>query len=214
MNYVHFAYRKDSMTDSGKDTFKVNYIRYYEDASLNKVSTYIISNTSTTKPNSPQIVLNQDVDTVELLRNITMTSPLEVEETRDVILDLKGYKLTINKDGSLTIIDSDYDAQKDYAITKYYNELDEFNSEYTTRTQVKEDYYTEKQAEYDAEYNTQMEPYTEKAEQYTQTYNTFVSNYKDYMNSSEYDKKKTVLFDYTGEEKVFTAPQTGTYKDW
>lgn len=38
--------------------------------------------------------LNSEIDTVEMLKNITLTEPLEIEETRNVILDLNGQNLT------------------------------------------------------------------------------------------------------------------------
>ena len=218
VNYVHFAYQKNGSVDSGKDQFKINYVRYYDDA-LTKVPTYIISNPSTTKPISPAVVLNDQVETVELLRNITMTNPLEIEETRDVILDLRGYTLTTNKQdyvinnrGSLTIVDSDYDAQRNSSLEKYARERAEFDGEYETAIQAKTDYINEKQAEYDTEYNTEMAYYNEKQQSAEANYNALAEEYLTYMNSAEYDNKISNDFYYTGSYQEFTAPFTGTYQ--
>ena len=218
VNYLHFAYYKNNNTDAGKDTFKINYIRYFADSS-NTEPIYIFSNTTSTKPKNPEIVINEDVDTIELLRNVTVTDPLEVEETREAILDLKGYTLTTNKSdyvinnrGHLTIIDSDFQNQKDNALAKLARETAEFNSEYTDKLQEKEDYVINKQNQYNTEYNEQMEYYNQKKADAIDNFNALAEEYLDYMNSDDYPNIVVNDFDYTGGEQTFTAPITGTYK--
>ncbi|MBR2997491.1 MAG: InlB B-repeat-containing protein [Bacilli bacterium] len=55
---------------------------------------------------------NEEVDTIQLLKNITLNEPLIIEPTKKVIIDLNGYQLTstssapIKNYGYLTIIDS------------------------------------------------------------------------------------------------------------
>ena len=56
---------------------------------------------------------NEEVDTIQLLKNIALNEPLIIEPTKKVILDLNGYQLTSNtseppikNNGYLTIIDS------------------------------------------------------------------------------------------------------------
>lgn len=58
-------------------------------------------------------ILNQEVDKVELLKNVSLENPLEIVKERDVILDLKGYDLIYNStdyaiknNGSLRITNS------------------------------------------------------------------------------------------------------------
>jgi hypothetical protein len=79
------------------------------------------------------ISLNSNPDTVQIIRNITMTNPLDITETRDVILDLNGYTLTSSKEdyvidnkGSLKIIDTDYDNQYIRAREKYEREQQQY----------------------------------------------------------------------------------------
>ena len=69
--------------------------------------------TTVTKYNGIEMKYNEEVDTIQILKNINMPSGLVVEETKDVILDLNGYSLTtyssdpvITNNGKLTIIDS------------------------------------------------------------------------------------------------------------
>ena len=187
VNYVHFGYRKDGGTDRGTDTFTINSIKYYEDSDRT-IPVYIFSNTSGQMVPNPVPELNQDPDTVQILRNITMTKPLDIVETRNVVLDLNGYILTqsvddyvIDNKGSLKIIDTDYDGQVERAIEKYERE----------------------QAEYDRQYEEEQARNQEKYEEDVQEYNNFINNYKEHFVKD---------FTYTGSYQEFTAPTTGTYK--
>ena len=218
LNYVHFRYQKNNATDSGSDTFKINYVKYYTDSN-NTISKYIFSNSTTQKQLSPAIVINHEVDTVELLKNITVTDPLEVEDTRDVVLDLRGYTLTnnksdyvINNEGYLTIIDSDFDAQKNAALAKYASEKAVYDTEYETKIAEEQEYYSTKQAEYTNTYNSKMEEEMSRKENATENYNEFVSSYLDYMNSDDYDPERVFEFEQMNAYQKFTAPYTGEYK--
>ena len=218
INYVHFMYDKDSTIDSGKDTFKINYIKYYTDSS-NSVPVYIFSNSTTTKPLSPVVEFNEEVDTVELLRNVVQSNPLEVIETREVILDVRGYSLSSNtsdyvikNSGNLTIIDSDYDEQNATADSKYGRELQDFTVEYNNKTNDQTEYYTNKQSEYDEEYESATAEQNNKKNESQAKYNQFISDYKDYMNSDEYSPKTVFNYVYDSNYQTFVAPYTGTYK--
>ena len=84
---------------------------------------------------------NEEADTVEMLKNITMTQPLNIVNTKNVTLDLAGYTLTTSKDdyviknnGALTITDSVYIAAPAIAQAKYEQELAQYEqdmAEYT-----------------------------------------------------------------------------------
>ena len=64
------------------------------------------------------ITFNENVDEVQILKNIDLQSSIAVSETKETVLDLNGYKITsslsdpiINNNGKLTIIDSKYETQ-------------------------------------------------------------------------------------------------------
>ena len=114
VNYVHFMYTKNNTRNYYSDSFLIKEIKYcntIEDAySITDSSIYKNPNYYFEKP-----VFNETVDTVEMLKNITLDSTLIVPEEKEVILDLNGFTLTSNKNdyviknnGKLTIIDSDY----------------------------------------------------------------------------------------------------------
>ena len=182
-NYVHFGYRKDGSTNSGYDSFIINNIRYYDKSETNTIPTYIIgdetySNTDTFS--SP--IVNTNADNVQIIRNITLTNPLEIVDTRNVVLDLNGYTLTtasadyvVKNQGELKIIDSDYTGKIDAAI-------DDYNRE---------------QAIYNVEYEEELG-----------SYNSFV---QDLIDKKHNEKDVVVNFDYTGDVQEFTAPFTGEY---
>ena len=218
VNYVHIGYNKNGSIDQGKDTFKVNYVKYYEDSD-ETIPVYIISNPTTEKSKNIEPELNQDPDTVQILRNITMTKPLEIVETRNVVLDLNGYQLTtskddyvINNEGSLKIIDTDFDNQEEAAREKYAREQQEFVDEYNTKIQEQEEFYTNKQAEYDQEYNDKKDELNRIHEEEEERFNELAEEFLDYMNSDEYNPDVYKEYDYTGQENVFVVPKTGTYK--
>ena len=74
--------------------------------------------------------LNEIPDTIELLKNINLDYVLDIEDTRNVILDLNGYQLStqlddyvINNNGSLTVIDSKYTTSLESNDLKYQEDL-------------------------------------------------------------------------------------------
>ena len=92
-------------------------------------------------------ILNTEVSTVEMLKDIVTTYPVTIPENKEMILDLNGYILTtslsdyiIKNSGALTIIDSEYEdrhqANIDYksnqavlyneAVQKYQADLKEY----------------------------------------------------------------------------------------
>lgn len=135
--YVQFAYDKknsDAVSDSNKDEFTV-YINYEQPAET--VTNY-------TRYDGITPVLNQEADTVEMLRDISLTTALTNEDTRDMILDLNGHTLTtsqntytITNNGSLKVIDSKYTEEiedvteeHDALMLKYNNEVAAANASY------------------------------------------------------------------------------------
>ena len=175
INYIHFGYRKDGNSARGTDTFTINSISNVEKGTQN-------INYNGIKEN---VVLNEKIDKVELLKDITLSDSLVVDKEKDVILDLRGKTLSIStsdyiikNNGNLKIIDSKYDDDISEAQRKY----------------------EEEQASYDQEYN---EAITRKEEA--------ESKYQKEL--KEYNDSQTVFeYDYTGEEQTFTAPKEGYYK--
>ena len=62
---------------------------------------------------------NEKVDTVQLLKDVNTSQPINVDYAEEVVLDLNGYNLTssnqdyvINNSGNLTILDSKYESGK------------------------------------------------------------------------------------------------------
>ena len=134
--YLHLGFRKYSIQgDFKNDTFTINSITLSNENNETTDYTYV----------AKVPVLNEEPDTIELLKNITLSSPMEIEDTRDVVLDLRGQTLTtqttdyvVKNHGSLRVIDSKYtndieSAQKKYEEEeaenqiKYDNALSEYN---------------------------------------------------------------------------------------
>ena len=176
--YIHLGYKKNNGYDDSVDAFIINSITY--------------NNGEPKNPTSKVPVLNEKVDTVELIKDITLTSPIEINETKEMILDLNGYTLTtssndyvIKNNGNLTIIDGKY--QKD--IEK--NQRD----------------YEAEQAKYDEEYNQELDFKNTKDKEYEKNLDEY------YKKLEEYNKlHPNKDFEYTGEEEVYVVPKTGTYK--
>lgn len=95
--YLHFRY-------DGIDTFKINYVKVANiDDELQAVYSEKIP------------VLNQEVDTIKLLKEITLNETLKIDSNKNVVLDLNGQTLktsisdyVITNNGSLKITDSTY----------------------------------------------------------------------------------------------------------
>ena len=130
--YLQFAYDKKNanpVSDTNKDEFTIK-VKFEEPAET--VTNY-------TRYDGITPILNQVVDTVEMLRDISLTTALTVEDTRDMILDLNGHTLTtsqntytITNNGSLKVIDS-----------KYSDEIDDLTDD---QDQIMNAYNQEKEA--------------------------------------------------------------------
>ena len=183
VSYIHFGYKKGSGGNYGTDTFTINSITYNKCTPVSNVT-------------EPVPILNEKVDTVELIKDITLTSPIEINETKEMILDLKGYTLTttandyvIKNNGDLTIIDS-----------KYSSDVEKNQADYEAEQAKNQADYEAEQAEYDKEYNEDLDAYNKTKEEYEkqlEKYNTAHPN-------------KT--YEYTGKEEIYVVPEDGTYK--
>ena len=125
VSYLHFGFRRYYHYNSETSTFKIKI--------LNDNNENI---TSKTDYEIPVPVLNEEPDTIQILRNITLTNPISITETRNVILDLNGHTLTTSKDdyviknsGELKIIDTDYTNQLLFNYETYLNELENYNKQ-------------------------------------------------------------------------------------
>ena len=176
--YIHLGYKKNNGYDDSVDAFIINSISYNKGEPKNPIS------------KAP--ILNEKADTIELIKDITLSSSIEINETRKVVLDLKGYTLTttsndyvIKNSGDLTIIDS-----------KYSNEQDK----------NQEDYEAE-QAKYDEEYNAELSAYNKAKEDYEKSLEEYNKKLEEY-----YASHPGADFEYTGEEGTYVVPQDGTYE--
>ena len=182
INYIHFGYRKDGSGNGGTDTFTIS----------SRIISSIDRSETTTKVTNKIPVLNEKVDTVELIKDITLTSPLEINETKEMVLDLKGYTLTttsndyvIKNSGDLTIIDSKYSSDIEQNQKDYEAEQAKYDEEYENELKFKNDK--------NSEYETSMKEYDKKLEEY-------------------YKNHPIAEFKYTGKEEEYIASQEGTYK--
>lgn len=130
---------------------------------------------------------NEQVDTVQLLRDVNTQNTLKVEYAEDVVLDLNGYSLTstqdyvINNKGDLEIIDSKYDSMK----ATYDQDLAEYQ-----------------------EYMGLCDGCSPSEEYKVEHIQDFLDEY-----SSSLDTTNTpTTFEYTGDVQTFVAPETGLYK--
>ena len=181
ISYIHFGYRKDGSVSSGTDTFTIKRFGIY-----NEIKDSITSNITIKTP-----VLNEQVDTVELIKDVTLSSPIEVASTKEMILDLNGKTLTttandyvIKNSGDLTIIDS-----------KYQKDTEKYQAEYEA-----------KQAQYNLEYEEQMKEYNTAEKEYEEALKEY------YKKLEEYTASLSVIdYDYTGDEQAYVVPEDGVY---
>ena len=193
INYVHLGYKKDSSVNRYLDSMIINSVE------LNDIPTYDILNVKTNANITYYVPkLNQDVDTVEMLRNINLTEPMEVVETRDVVLDLNGYTLTtsnndyvIKNNGSLLIVDNKYNSDNTSSDQRYAKDLVDFDNEYNEKTAAKNaheeasvaEYISTipaKQLQFNSEYNTALENAIENSEEVIDSGYTTTDNYFDF----------------------------------
>ena len=146
INYVHFVYYKNDSSSIYSDSFILRAIKYYDEGT-STLPTYILGNVVSEKQRiNTTPILNEEVDKVQIIRDISLSNPITVPDNKEVILDLNGYSLgtsktdyVIKNNGNLTIIDSNYTDQAKNALDKY----------------------NEEQALYDAEYEEAMAEYNE-----------------------------------------------------
>ena len=176
--YIHLGYKKNNGYDDNVDAFIINSITYNKGEPKNPIS------------KAP--ILNEKADTIELIKDITLSSSIEINETRKVVLDLKGYTLTttsndyvIKNSGDLTIIDS-----------KYSSDVEKNQRDYEAE-----------QAKYDEEYNAELSVYNKAKEDYEKSIQEYNKKLEEYYASHPGEE-----FEYTGEEETYVVPQDGTYE--
>ena len=137
INYIHLGYRKDGSANIGTDTFTINKIYT---VTRGETSTNVIAKVP---------ILNENVDTVELIKDVTLSSPIEVASTKEMIIDLNGKTLTttandyvIKNSGNLTIIDS-----------KYQKDTEKYQAEYEAEQAKNLSKYNEQLANYEKIYS-------------------------------------------------------------
>ena len=149
--YLQFIYKKLSdygVTEQYTDTMKVK---------MNMMADTI--HTTEIKSFDGRVpVLNEEVDTVHILKDITLTSSLNVEATKDMILDLNGYTLStsandyvIRNNGNLTIIDDGYERQSEHADAQYIEDVNQFNRQtqaYSERLFLEKSEFLENKSSY------------------------------------------------------------------
>ena len=176
--YIHLGYKKNNGYDDSVDAFIINSISYNKGEPKNPIS------------KAP--ILNENADTIELIKDITLSSSIEINETRKVVLDLKGYTLTttsndyvIKNSGDLTIIDS-----------KYSSDVEKNQADYDAE-----------QAKYDEEYNAELSVYNKAKTEYEKSIEEYNKKLEEYYASHPGEE-----FEYTGEEGTYVVPQDGTYE--
>ena len=190
INYVHFTYQKDRWNNAGQDEFFIKEVKYFntiDDAysmspsNYSKINTYYFE-----KP-----TYNQTVDTIELLKDVTINTSIVVPEEQEVILDLNGFTLTsekndyiIKNNGKLTITDSVFE-EKHNANVDYVTEQARLYNEAKTR-------YLADKAEYE-EYAGLCDG---------------CSPSEEYL----FDKSIITDFHYTGEQGEYNVTVPGKYK--
>ena len=212
INYVHFVYNSNNANTKlvGQVLLKeFKLYNNYEEAYLVNRDNYETSNYAYFE--NP--IINSEVDTIELLKNITLDTSLVIPEEKEVVIDLNGYTLTTNKQenviknkGKLTIIDSEYE------------ELKQRNIDYKI-------YQATLYEEAISNYLTDLAAYEElqktSLEEAANDYLTDLAAYEEYAGlcegcepSAEYllAKSTEIEYDYTGEQEEYIAPYTGTYK--
>ena len=132
VNYVHLGYRKNNGTDTNDDSFIINSINM-----LNKdPDTYTINQTknagSTELVKIPRV--NELVDSIELLKDITIDYTIKIPAEKEVVIDLNGHRLQTSKtdyiidnSGKLTIEDGKYRDEASVIHNDYLRRLNDYN---------------------------------------------------------------------------------------
>ena len=205
VNYVHFYYQNDWNRNGFKDFFLIKDLRYcntLEDAYSINPNVYSKTNEIYfEKPN-----LNTEVDTIEILKNITLDTAIVVPQEKAVKLDLNGFTLTSNKDdyiiknnGDLTITDSEFDERHAQNI--------DYKTEQSRLYEAAKAKYLADLAEYQ-EYAGLCDGCTGPSEEYKIDH---YDDYRDYLglNPVVYN------FDYVTDddkEQTFDIEESGAYK--
>ena len=190
MNYVHFIYKKDGSVNSYSDAFYIKEVRFYNTlGDVYKEDDHVVMNDTTyfEKP-----ILNNEVDTIQILKPITLNTTIVVPENQEVVLDLNGQTLTkngndyiIKNNGNLKIIDSKY-------LEKKKNNQD-YKLLQTTLFEAAVEQYLADLAEYE-EYAGLCETCNGPSEEYL------------------LDQTLGADFTYTGEAKTFVATYDAEYR--
>ncbi|MBP3635347.1 MAG: InlB B-repeat-containing protein [Bacilli bacterium] len=182
INYIYLKYQKDSGTDSNDDKFTISFVTDVKDLLINQNQFHETTNKT---DKNKVVVLNSKVDTLQLLKNVTVTEPIDVVETREMILDLNGNTLdsntsdyVIKNSGTLTIVDN-----------KYNSDIESAEENYKTT-----------QAKYDDEYAKALEKYNKNKEEYEKKLEEY------------YAKNKVIEYGYTGDYQEYIVPESGRYK--
>lgn len=140
MYYIQFGYVKKSsqeVTPEIRDDFKVTVL-------LKDENEY---GTTFTRYDGLAPVLNQDVDTVHLLKNVTAPATVNIVDTQNVILDLNGYTLTttasapvVTNNGSLKIIDSKFEEDQEASINLQKQYDSEYDAAVAAQQEIKDRY--------------------------------------------------------------------------
>ncbi|MBR4350888.1 MAG: InlB B-repeat-containing protein [Bacilli bacterium] len=204
-NYIHFRYAKSKFDDGYSDTFTIKEVRLFDNIndaySFNPDSYTKINNMYFDKP-----VFNEKVDTVEILKNITLSTSIIVPEEKEVVLDLNGFTLTTEKNdyiiqnkGKLTITDSEFEERHESNVN-YITEQSRLYAEARTA-------YLDDKAEYE-EYAGLCDGCSVSDEYKLDHIEDYLSDFG--FTTSEY------TFDYVSDseekEQVFNVPITGLYK--
>lgn len=193
--YLQFIYRKYSetgVTDYYSDTLKVKM----------NINADTLHTTEMKSFDGRVPVLNEEVDTVQILKNISSPSTITVEQTKDMILDLNGYTLTstsndyvIRNNGSLRVIDSGYDREEAISEAEYAIATNSYNEQKQS--------YIAKVAQDKIDRETAMEEYNQRS----YVNDGLMIN----LSSKEYGETENVWKDLSGNDLDQTI--NGTYID-
>ena len=132
-NYYKLTSDTSLLLEKGKVHY-VQVITYKYNESTPQLSlkiTEVNTSNSTENYNSIKEIreFNSKVDTVQLLKDVVVDAPINVDYSEEVVLDVNGYSLSasnsayiINNSGDLTLSDSKYTQ----AVSTYENELAEY----------------------------------------------------------------------------------------
>ena len=151
--YLHFLYRYYSNSNYKKDYFFIENVKLNGNSLFNETTyedkNYITSvnvpvlNTEIEAPNT------KPADTIQMVKNIDLTSSFDIEDTRDVVLDINGHNLkgSINNNGKLKIIDSKYSEVVSESQRLAEEQQAIYDAEYLEDLSNYEDYLDERNAE-------------------------------------------------------------------